>query len=234
MALALNDLSLQDRFAALDDDKARFVSKVYSGLSISLLLSAAVCGIGISIFKDMSLAQLHGISRMIWFAQLAVVLGALFIRMQGALAWAYLAVFVSVTGLALAPILIMYEKFAGIGTIAAALALTGTIFLTLTAYVRYSGKDFSYLGGFLWMATIGLCVAGLVFMFFPGLRQQVNFLYSAIGALIFCGWILFDTSAVTRQYYRENNIAGAVLNLYVDILQLFLFILSMLSDRRRD
>jgi uncharacterized protein len=232
MALAMNDMSLEERFAALDDDKARFVSKVYSALSMSLLWSAIVCGVGISFFKGMAIPDLISTSRIIWFAQLALILSSLFIRWQGTMAWMFLAAFVSVVGLGLAPILILYEKFAGVHTIAVALGLTGTIFLTLTAYVRYSGKDFSYLGGFLWMATIGLCLTGLLFMFFPQWRAQVNFWYSGIGALIFCGWILYDTSAVTRQYYRENNVPGAVLNLFIDIVQLFLYLLRMLSDRK--
>jgi FtsH-binding integral membrane protein len=62
----------------------------------------------------------------------------------------------------------------------------------------------------------------------------VSYWYSCIGALIFSGWILFDTSAVTRQYYQENNVPGAVLMLYVDILNLFLFLLRILSNRSDD
>jgi uncharacterized protein len=232
MALAMNDMSLEERFAALDDDKARFVSKVYSALSMSLLWSAIVCGVGISIFKEMPEAELMRTRMVIWVVQAVLILASMFIRMQGTFGWIFLSAFVSVTGLALAPILIGVEQRHGIYTIGAALGLTGSIFLTLTGYVRYSGKDFSYLGGFLWMATIGLLLTGLLFMFFPQWRSQVNFWYSGIGALIFCGWILYDTSAVTRQYYRENNVPGAVLNLFIDIVQLFLYLLRMLSDRK--
>ena len=232
MAIALNSMSLEERFAALDDEKARFVSKVYSGLTFSLILATITCVIGIMNFKTMAPAQLISTARTIGFIELGLVLAAMFIRMNGAFGWLFLVAFVSVTGLSLAPILIIYERFAGSGTIAAALGLTAAIFVTLSAYVRYTGKDFSYLGGFLWMATIGLMVTGLLLWFWP--NENIAYWKACIGALIFCGWILFDTSAVTRQYYRDNNVVGAVLNLYLDIINLFIFLLQILGDRRRD
>jgi len=230
MALSLTDMSLAERFAALDDDKARFVSKVYSGLTLSLAVAAVVCALGITWFKGMAPQQMVATWRTLCWIQLAVILLAIFVRLSGPFGWAFLMAFVAVTGLTLAPVLIFYQQLAGTGTIALALSFTAAIFLTLTAYVRYSGKDFTYLGGFLWMATIGLILAGLASFIWPGL----SYWQACVGALIFCGWILFDTSAVTRMYYRDNNVVGAILALYVDILNLFLFLLQILSGKRRD
>lgn len=232
MALSLTDMSLEERFAALDDDKARFVSKVYSGLTLSLILAAAVCGLGLAWFSSMPPAQMVATWKTLWWIELAIILVACFARLSGPFGWIVLMAFVSITGLTLAPVLMVYEKLAGASTIAVALGFTAAIFLTLTAYVRYSGKDFSYLGGFLWMGTIGLILTGLALWIWPS--ANVSYWRACIGALIFCGWILFDTSAVTRQYYRDNNVVGAILNLYVDILNLFLFLLQILSGKRRD
>ena len=106
------------------------------------------------------------------------------------------------------------------------------IFLGLTAYVRITGKNFSYLGGFLWMATIALMLTGFALMFFGGATAQ--YIYACVGAVLFSLWILYDTSAVTRQYYQANDVVGAVLNLYLDILNLFLFLLQILSGRSKD
>jgi len=232
MALSLTDMSLEERFAALDDEKARFVSKVYSGLTLSLVVATVVCALGISWFKGMAPQQMQSTFRTLCWIELAVILLTFFVRLSGTFGWIFLMAFVGITGLTLAPVLIIYQQLAGTGTIALALAFTAAIFLTLTAYVRYSGKDFSYLGGFLWMATIGLILAGLLFMFWP--NSDLSYWRACIGALIFCGWILFDTSAVTRTYYRNNNVVGAILALYVDILNLFLFLLQILSGKRRD
>jgi FtsH-binding integral membrane protein len=75
-------------------------------------------------------------------------------------------------------------------------------------------------------------LTGLAFLFWPS--AELSYWRACIGALIFCGWILFDTSAVTRTYYRDNNVVGAILALYVDILNLFLLLLQILSGKRRD
>jgi len=229
MALSLTDMSLEERFASLDDEKSRFVSKVYSGLTLSLIVSTICCALAIPWFQSMG-PNMYGTWMVLSIVELVLVLIASFVRLSGPMGWAILMAFVACSGATLAPVILHYKHIGGEGTIAAALGLTAGIFLTLTAYVRYSGKDFSYLGGFLWMATIGLIITGLALMFFPS--ANVSYWRACIGALIFCGWILFDTSAVTRQYYRDNNVVGAILNLYLDIINLFLYLLQILNRRR--
>ncbi|MFH0939002.1 MAG: Bax inhibitor-1 family protein [Planctomycetota bacterium] len=228
--LTMNNLTLEERFAALDDDKARFVTKVYGGLTISLIVATIACVFGLQWFGAMSAEQAYSSWRMLWWVELGLIVLSMFLRLSGPFGWLFLMAFVSITGLTLAPVLIIYQQISGNGTIAMALGLTATTFLSLSAYVRYSGKDFSYLGGFLWMATIGLIITGLLLWIWPS--QNVSYWQACIGALIFCGWILFDTSAVTRQYYQENNVVGAVLKLYLDILLLFMYLLQILSGRR--
>ena len=231
MALSLTDMSLEERFASLDDEKARFVSKVYSGLTLSLIVSSVCCALAIPWFKSMG-PQMYGAWMVLSVIELVLVIAASFMRLSGPIGWAVLMAFVACSGATLAPVILYYKQIGGEGTIAAALGLTAGIFLTLTAYVRYSGKDFSYLGGFLWMATIGLVITGFALMFFPSVN--VSYWRACIGALIFCGWILFDTSAVTRQYYRDSNVVGAIMRLYLDIINLFMFLLQILGDRRRN
>ena len=59
---------------------------------------------------------------------------------------------------------------------------------------------------------------------------QVHFLYSACGALLFVGFILYDTSNILRNLSYDDYIIGAI-QLYLDILNLFLYILQLLSSR---
>ena len=231
MALALNNkMTFEERFSPLDSAQAQFVSKVYSGLTYSLVVATVACAMAISLFNQMPVPQVRAITTVCIIAEVVLALIAAFVRFSGPFGWLFLTVFVALTGVTLAPILIIYEKLAGVGTIAAALALTATIFLTLTAYVRYSGKDFSWMGGFLWMGLFGLIIVGVLSIFLP--MPNVNYWTSWFGAVLFSGWILYDTSAVTRQYYQDDNVVGAVINLYLDILNLFLYILRILGDRR--
>ena len=227
-------MTLEERFAPLSDDRARFVSKVYSGLTLSLGVATAACIIAYQAFKQMPFQSVYNIWNILRFVELGMILVTFFVTLRGVFGWVWLMAFVALTGVTLAPIMLIYmSTSAGTATVGAALGLTAVIFLTLSAYVRWSGKDFSYLGGFLLVGTVGLIIAGLLFMFFPS--PNASYWMAWLGALIFCGWILFDTSAVSRQYYESNNVVGAILALYLDIINLFLYLLMILSgNRRRD
>jgi FtsH-binding integral membrane protein len=92
---------------------------------------------------------------------------------------------------------------AGAGVIVLeAFALTALVFVTITAYIMISKKDFSFLGGFLFAALIILFVASIAnFVFgFVGVRNKVvTFAISVLGALVFTGYLLYDTSLVVRR-----------------------------------
>ena len=226
-------LDLDQRFAALDDEKAAFVSKVYLSLSGCMLVSTLACALVVSSQQVMNMV-LANYSWLSWMP-LVMLFGAMFVRglLRGAAGWIFLLAFVSLMGLLLGPIIAFYTKTpAGTTTVGMALGLTAVIFLGLTAYVRITGANFSYLGGFLWMATIALFLTGIALMFFGGATAQ--YIYACVGAVLFSLWILYDTSAVTRAYYQANDVVGAVLKLYLDILNLFLFLLQILSGRSKD
>lgn len=228
-------MSLEERFEPLTDERAKFVSKVYSGLTVSLGVCTAACVVAFQVFDKMPGGEVATIWNILRWVQLGLILLTLVIRLSGPFGWLWLMTFVTISGVTLAPILKIYlnPAVAGPNTVGAALGLTAVIFLTLTAYVRWSGKDFSYLGGFLTMALVAMIVAGLLFMFFPS--PNASYWLACIGAVVFSGWILYDTSAVTRQYYVSNNVVGAILALYLDIFNLFLLLLQILSgNRRRD
>ncbi|GMV81637.1 MAG: hypothetical protein AMXMBFR7_28210 [Planctomycetota bacterium] len=228
MALQTFDLTLDQRFAALDDAKAAFVTKVYGTLALSLIVTTLACG-----FTVANIDTMRPFAKVAGFITLGMVILSIFVRLKGVFGWAFLWTFVTLIGISLGPLINAYVSSAlGLETLTYALGLTATIFVGLTAYVRFTGKDFSWMGGFLWMATLGLIITSIAFFFFPS--PNLYYWYSWVGALIFSGWILYDTSQVTRQYFQDNNVVGAVLNLYLDIVNLFLYLLSILSGRSRD
>jgi FtsH-binding integral membrane protein len=96
-------------------------------------------------------------------------------------------------------------------------------------YVMISKKDFSYLGGMLFVGLITLIVAGLVLMFVHS--SMLGTLYSVGGVLIFSGYVLYDTSRIMQRLQADEAVSGAV-SLYLDFLNLFLFILRLLNGRR--
>ena len=65
-------------------------------------------------------------------------------------------------------------------------------------------------------------------MFFPALAGGA---YSLFGALLFSGFIIFDTWQITERFGYDDHILASI-TLYLDILNLFLYILQFLSRDR--
>jgi len=112
-----------------------------------------------------------------------------------------------------------------------AAGVTTAIFLGLSAYVHYSGKDFSYFKGFLMMSLWGLCLWGLGGLLFPWMTNGL--MYGFVGALIFCGFILYDTWRIQKQFGYDDYI-GATIELYLDILNLFFYVLDILAKMEQN
>lgn len=114
-----------------------------------------------------------------------------------------------------------------------AFAATLVTFVTITAYIFITKKDFSYLFSFLMGATLVLIVLFLltfVTSWFAGQRASrwMYFGISVFGALLMIGYLLYDTSLVVTRLGPDQWIR-AVVELYVDVINLFLYLLSIFS-----
>lgn len=129
-------------------------------------------------------------------------------------------------GLTLGPIVSMYLGLPNGGEIVMqALGGTGIIFFALSAYAVKSQKDFSFMGGFLFVGILVAFIAGLAAFFFemPGLSLAV----SAMFVLLMAGLILFETSQIVNG--GETNYIMATVTLYVSIYNLFTSLLHLLG-----
>ena len=137
-----------------------------------------------------------------------------------------------VLGFTLGPILNIYMNSLSNGTeiVATALMLTGIIFLSLSAYVNFTKKDFSFMGGFVtsgillaFVASFVLVVSSMMGYYFPLMMLGISSLF----ALLMCGLILFQTSAIIHG--GENNYVMATVTLYISIYNLFTSLLHILA-----
>ncbi len=130
-------------------------------------------------------------------------------------------------GLTLGPIIGMYTTAFSNGSELVAMAMTGTgiIFLSLSFYAINSGKDFSFMSGFLTAGIIVAFLAGIAAYFFamPALSLTV----SAAFILLMSGLILFETSNIIHG--GETNYIMATVTLFVSIYNLFLSLLQLLG-----
>ncbi len=108
--------------------------------------------------------------------------------------------------------------------IAMAGSATAAIFFSLAMYTSVSKRDFSFMGNFLFAGLILLIIAAIanVFLAIPAMAIAI----SAIGALLFTGYLLYDLSRIVNG--GETNYITATLAVYLDIYNLFVSLLNLL------
>jgi len=108
--------------------------------------------------------------------------------------------------------------------------LTAVVVLSLTAYTFWAAKrghDFNFLGPFLFAAVMILMLFALIQLFFP-LGRISLMVYGGLAALIFCGYIIYDTDNLIKRYSYDEYVAAAI-ELYLDIINLFQAILAVIE-----
>ena len=219
------------------------MSKVYGTMSVGLLVTAlAAWAFGSadslqSILRDPVTFQMTILGWIVMFLPLIMVFafGAVINRLSAAGAQLYFYVYAAIMGLSLSWI---FMAFTGV-SIATTFLVTAVAFAGLSLWGYTTKKDISAWGSFLIMGVIGLIVAMIVNIFLQSTGLQ--FAISAIGVLIFAGLTAFDTQRLKTDYIQhahamdgewlaKSAILGA-LNLYLDFINLFMFLLQFLGNR---
>ncbi len=207
--------------AVISASSVKVLRNTYMLLSMTLLFSAAMAGVSMAInAPPMGLMSL------------LVMLGLLYgVHKLKNSAWGILMVFVftGFMGFTLGP-LISYYMANGPQTVMTALGLTGLVFFSLSGYTLVSGKDFSYLSGFL-MTGLVVVFGSMLLMFFAGMFgfyvSGFHLALSAAIVLLMSGFILYDTSRILHG--GETNYLMATVALYLDIYNLFVSLLHLVG-----
>jgi modulator of FtsH protease len=142
---------------------------------------------------------------------------------------AFVLLFTGLEGLSLGPTLNFYLRTPhGAEVVGLAAGLSAGVFVALSGYVLVTKKDFSFLGGMLFVGLCLLLLSGLVLMFIDVPAAALT--WSALSVLLFSGYVLYDTSAIVRG--GERNYIVATVQLYLDVLSLFLNLLRLVSALR--
>ena len=142
--------------------------------------------------------------------------------------WGIVSVFAltGFMGYTLGPIISRYLGLPNGGEIVMqAMGGTAVIFISLSAYVLTTKKDFSFMGGFLMVGILLAFLASLAAIFFeiPALSLTV----SAAFVLLMSGLILYETSNIIHG--GETNYVLATVTLFVSIFNLFTSLLQLLG-----
>jgi modulator of FtsH protease len=137
-------------------------------------------------------------------------------------------VFAGLMGAALGPTINVYLMAYANGSAIVAQALGGTalIFLSLSGYALTSGKNFNFLGGFIFTGMMVVIVAMIanIFLQIPAFSLAIS---SAV-ILLMSGFILFDTSRIVNG--GERNYIMATISLYLSIFNIFIHLLHLLGS----
>jgi FtsH-binding integral membrane protein len=229
--------------AQIDEGLRAHMNKVYGLMSVAMVVTAGVAwAVGtsdalLSIFRDPMTLRPNILGWVVMFAPLAMVFafGAMINRMSAAAAQVFFYGFAAVMGLSLAWI---FKVFTGV-SIAQTFLITAIAFAGLSLYGYVTKRDLSGMGTFLMMGLIGLLVAMIVNLFLAS--SALAFAISVIGVLIFAGLTAYDTQNIKNTYIQhavhgdtewlgKAAVMGA-LNLYMDFINLFMFLLQFMGNR---
>ncbi|OJD19346.1 hypothetical protein AJ78_00708 [Emergomyces pasteurianus Ep9510] len=209
--------------------RMQFIRKVYSILSVQLLLTTVLSSI--SFFSDSYRIWIQSHS---WLMLVSVISALVF---MGLTYWKrksyptnlmFLGAFTALEAYAISVATSFYDA----RIVIQALVLTLGIFVALTLFACQTKYDFTswipYLFGALWF----LILFGFMAAFMTP-NSKVELVYGALAALIFSAYILVDTQLIMRHYHVEEEIAASI-SLYLDIINLFLAILRILNSQNNN
>jgi FtsH-binding integral membrane protein len=140
--------------------------------------------------------------------------------------------FTFIAGVWLAPMLQYYLRVQP-GVLAEAGLLTFSTFGVLTLYATFSRRDFSAWGGFFTVGLVVLLLTMVLGFFFPSIGGSMWI--AGAGVFVFAGLLVFDTWRITRSgQFGDQDYVIAAVTIFLDLLNLFLFILSLVSGGNRN
>jgi len=208
-----------------------------TGVAAWLTFSAAVTeNAGRLVLTSFGKAIFSGPAVIVLFiATFGLVLGISFMinRLQPATARALFFLYAALLGVMLSSIFLAYTAT----SITRVFFISAASFGALSLYGYTTQRDLSAMGSFLVMGLFGLIIAMIVNIFLKS--SGLDFVISAAGVLIFAGLTAWDTQKIKEMYdpMEDGTIVGrksvmGALTLYLDFVNLFLFLLRFLGDRR--
>lgn len=225
----------------IDEGLRAYMLKVYNLMALGLAITGIAAYLTFQMAVDNGQLTAFGqaiyVSALKWviiFAPVALVFFMSFRihTMSVAAAQTTFWVYAALMGLSLSSIFLIYTGQSIVQTF----FVTAASFGALSLYGYTTKRSLSAMGSFLIMGLFGLIIASLVNIFLAS--SALDFAISAIGVLIFAGLTAWDTQRIKESYFEADSsdaagrkaIMGA-LQLYLDFINLFLFLLRFLGNR---
>ncbi|ARQ12047.1 inhibitor of apoptosis-promoting Bax1-related protein [Rhizobium etli] len=226
----------------IDQGLRAYMLKVYNLMALGLAITGVAAYLGFNFaVQDGQLTQFGVLlfqSPLRWVVILAPLAVVFFLsfrihQMSVSAAQTTFWIYATLVGLSLSSIFLVYTGQSVVQTF----FVTAASFGALSLYGYTTKRDLSAMGSFLIMGLFGLIIASLVNIFLAS--SALQFAISVIGVLIFAGLTAYDTQRIKELYYEADEVAVAgrkaimgALTLYLDFLNLFMFLLQFMGNRR--
>jgi uncharacterized protein len=238
-----------DRAVAIDQGLRAYMIRVYNYMAVGVALTGIVAWLAFQAAGGDAITA-GGRGGLTSFGQLVLsfpgqiglflgTLGLVFFiswrieRLQPSTAFSLFMLYAALLGVMLCSIFVVYTGV----SISRTFFISAAAFGALSLYGYTTQRDLSPIGAFLIMGVIGIIIAMVVNMFLKS--TQLDFIISAIGVLCFAGLTAYDTQRIKEMYdpMEDGTVVGrkavmGALTLYLDFINLFLFLLRFLGDRR--
>jgi len=194
--------------------------RIFLGLGISLVM--AFIGVVTGQYVPTGLLML------LMLVEIGMIVGAMFLQRRRQIGMTFVLAFTFISGMTLYPALAHYEMLLGPTTLLRAIGVSAVAFIVAAGIASRTSFDFSFLGGFLMIGLVAIVIMGLVSMFI-GFSTITGLVYSLVGIAVFVGYVLFDVNRIAHQGISEAHVPWVVLSLYLDFINLLLFVLQLLG-----
>jgi FtsH-binding integral membrane protein len=236
-----------DRAIAVDEGLRAYMIRIYNYMAVGVALTGVVAWLTFNaavVESGGRIVSLTPFGQMIFSGPAVLVLflgtlGLVFLvswrinSLQPSTAFTLFMVYAGLLGLMLSSVFLAYTG----ASVTRVFFISAASFGALSLYGYTTQRDLSPIGSFMVMGLIGLIIAVLVNMFLKS--SGLDFIISAAGVLIFAGLTAWDTQRIKEMYdpMEDGTVVGrkavmGALTLYLDFINLFLFMLRFLGDRR--
>ncbi len=212
-------------FETSENALVNFVKQTYKFFAASVLFATIGAYIGMGFVQYMTMPVFIGLVVL----EFALLFGLMFFKSKPVVNVMLLFAFTFITGVTLVPLLASVLSLKGGASIVAqALLMTTIIFGVMSFFALKTTKDLANMGKMLFVALIVIVIASLVNLFLGSPLLQV--IIAAVGAVIFSLYIAYDTQNIIRGRYDSPVMAA--ISLYLDVLNLFISLLQLLSTNK--
>ena len=216
--------------------RASFIRKVYGVLSFQLVITSLF--ISLSLFPSVKLFILKNINIFYIFHIISIIASLITILLLVCSKnltktvptnYILLTIFTVSESFTILMFCIQYQP----ESIVIAVFLTTGLVVGLSFYACYTNTNFTYLGGVLFAGLCILSIAGLLIFLF-GKNYVNDIIYSSISLLIFSLYLIYDTQLIYGKFgveYKIDDYIIAAINIYLDIINLFIKILKIIGKK---